>query len=224
MKSHCVYECNCSSGAQGPCSSDGARRCFMHSNREEESAKEEKMESGRTGQSARMLAILSFFNRIPSSISFLLHFSFLPLFPQHPPSLCSPILFLPPLSSLLSSSLGRISWVSLEGKCNNAPTRWNRARSIISREMDGPAGAKRARNLDSINWQSKTPNLIYLLHAANACCYDADSLLPLREGLFIGCKARQSERLVGPPGRQQNRYSRGLIRLHTDKQLNLRLR
>lgn len=88
----------------------------------------------------------------------------------------------------------------------------------------GPAGATRARNLDSINWQSKTPNLIYLLHAANACCYDADSLLPLREGLFIGCKARQSERLVGPPGRRQNRYSRGLMRLHTDKQLNLRLR
>lgn len=29
--------------------------------------------------------------------------------------------------------------------------------------------------------------------------------------------------LSGPPGRQQNRYSRGLIRLHTDKQLNLRL-
>lgn len=88
----------------------------------------------------------------------------------------------------------------------------------------GPAGAMSARNLDSINWQSKTPNLIYLLHAANACCYDADSLLPLREGLFIGCKARQSERLVGPPGQQKNRYSRGLIRLHTDKQLNLRLR
>lgn len=88
----------------------------------------------------------------------------------------------------------------------------------------GPAGATSARNLDSINWQSKTPNLIYLLHAANACCYDADSLLPLREGLFIGCKAWQSERLVGPLGRQQNRYSRGLIRLHTDKQLNLRLR
>lgn len=87
----------------------------------------------------------------------------------------------------------------------------------------GPAGAKRARNLDSINWQSKTPNLIYLLHAANACCYDADSLLLLREGLFIGCKARQSQRLVRPPGRQQNRYSRGLIHLHTDKQLNLRL-
>lgn len=85
----------------------------------------------------------------------------------------------------------------------------------------GPAGATSARNLDSINWQSKTPNLIYLLHAADACCYNADSLLPLREGLFIGCKARRSERLVGPPGRRQNRYSRGLIRLHTDKQLNL---
>lgn len=88
----------------------------------------------------------------------------------------------------------------------------------------GPAGATSARNLDSINWQSKTPNLIYLLHAVDACCYDADSPLPLREGLFIGCKAWQSERLVGPPGRQQNRYSRGLIRLRTDKQLNLRLR
>lgn len=88
----------------------------------------------------------------------------------------------------------------------------------------GPAGATSARNLDSINWQSKTPNLIYLLHTADACCYNADSLLPLREGLFIGCKARRSERLVGPPGRRQNRYSRGLIRLHTDKQLNLRLR
>lgn len=58
----------------------------------------------------------------------------------------------------------------------------------------GPAGATSARNLDSINWQSKTPNLIYLLHAADACCYNADSLLPLREGLFIGCKARGGRR------------------------------
>lgn len=115
--------------------------------------------------------------------------------------------------SFPSSSLGRISRVSLEGKCNNAPTRWNRPAPLsVGRWMGrvGPAGAKRARNLDSINWQSKTPNLIYLLHAANACCYDADSLLPLREGLFIGCKVRQSEELVGPPGWQQNRSSRGV--------------
>lgn len=72
--------------------------------------------------------------------------SFTPLFP-------SPIL----LSSLLSSSLGRISWVSLEGKCNNAPTRWNRARSIISREMDGPcrAGGGHARTQFRFNKLAK---------------------------------------------------------------------
>lgn len=188
-----------------------------------------KRESGREQQPARMLAI----SLLQNLLFYLFSLPFFFFLSSPPPSTSSftflfysPILFSPPLSSLLSSSLGRISWVSLEGKCNNAPTRWNQARSIISREMDGPcrAGGGHARNLDSINWQSKTPNLIYLLHAANACCYDADSLLPLREGLFIGCKARQSERLVRPPGRQQNRYSRGLIRLHTDKQLNPRLR
>lgn len=66
-------------------------------------------------------------------------------------------------SSLLLSlpscppSLGRISWVSLEGKCNNAPTRWNRARSIISREMDGPcrAGGGHARTQFRFNKLAK---------------------------------------------------------------------
>lgn len=89
VKSHCDYECNCSSGAQGPCSSDGARRCFMHGNREEESEKERKREeSGRERQTARMFAIF-FFSLTESSFS-------------PPPSLLS-ILFSPPLSSLLSS-------------------------------------------------------------------------------------------------------------------------
>lgn len=67
----------------------------------------------------------------------------LPLYrysPRRRSSLLPPTSFFAALSSL-SSSLGRISWVSLEGKCNNAPTRWNRARSIISREMDGPCRA-----------------------------------------------------------------------------------
>lgn len=67
----------------------------------------------------------------------------LPLYhdsPRRRSPLLPPTSFFAPLSSL-SSSLGRISWVSLEGKCNNAPTRWNRARSIISREMDGPCRA-----------------------------------------------------------------------------------
>lgn len=142
MKSHCDYECNCSSGAQGPCSSDGARRCFMHSNREEDSQEERKRESGRERQAARMCFFFFFFTESPP-MSFLLP-SFSPFSlppPKHPPSRLSsssPILF---SSSLLSSSLGRISWVSLEGKCNNAPTRWNRARSIISQEMDGPCRA-----------------------------------------------------------------------------------
>lgn len=69
----------------------------------------------------------------------------------------SPILFSPPFSSLLSSSLGRISWVSLEGKCNNAPTRWNQARSIISQEMDGPcrAGGGHARTQFRFNKLAK---------------------------------------------------------------------
>lgn len=130
MKSHCDYECNCSSGAQGPCSSDGARRCFMLSNREEESEREK--ESGRQRQADRMFAIF-FSSRISSSTAALLtSFS-----PPPPAAIYTPLLF----SFLLSSSLGRISWVSLEGKCNNAPTRWNRARSIISREMDGPCRA-----------------------------------------------------------------------------------
>ena len=47
VKSHCDYECNCSSGAQGPCSSDSAGRCFMRTNREEESENERKSESRR---------------------------------------------------------------------------------------------------------------------------------------------------------------------------------
>lgn len=60
-------------------------------------------------------------------------------------------------SPLLFSSLGRISWVSLEGKCNNAPTRWNRACSIISREMDGPcrAGGGQARTQFRFNKLAK---------------------------------------------------------------------
>lgn len=126
VKSHCDYECNCSSGAQGPCSSDGARRCFMRSNREEGKWEwEEKRE--RVGGRGRLPGwTFPPSSLLPSS----------PLLPTFSSSF-SPILFLSPLSS----SLGRISWVSLEGKCNNAPTRWNRARSIISREMDGPCMA-----------------------------------------------------------------------------------
>lgn len=144
MKSHCDYECNCSSGAQGPCSSDGARRCFMHGNREEESEKERKREeSGRERQAARMFAIF-FFSPLQNLLFLHLLHSFL-------------------FSSLLLSlpscppSLGRISWVSLEGKCNNAPTRWNRARSIISREMDGPcrAGGGHARTQFRFNKLAK---------------------------------------------------------------------
>lgn len=42
MKSHCDYECNCSSGAQGPCRSDGTRICFMFSNIEQEGRKVKK--------------------------------------------------------------------------------------------------------------------------------------------------------------------------------------
>lgn len=79
------------------------------------------------------------------------------LFHQRFPSLLlffSPVLF---FLSPLSSSLGRISWVSLEGKCNNALTRWNRARSIISREMDGPcrAGGGQARTQFRFNKLAK---------------------------------------------------------------------
>lgn len=101
VKSHCDYECNCSSGAQGPCSSDGARRCFMHSNTEEESEKERKSESGRERQAAKMFAPL-FFSKIASSISFLLP-SFPPFFslPAPPKSSFIPLLF----SSLLLSPL-----------------------------------------------------------------------------------------------------------------------
>lgn len=60
VKSHCDYECNCSSGAQGPCSCDGARGCFMHGNEEEESEKERKRESGRERQDAKMFAVSLF--------------------------------------------------------------------------------------------------------------------------------------------------------------------
>lgn len=165
MKSHCDYECNCSSGAQGPCSSDGARRCFMHSNREEESEKGRKRESGRERQAASDVCnSFPFFPHFLHNLLFSLFsppffFSFLLLLPtsSFTPLFSSPILFSPPLSSLLSSSLGRISWVSLEGKCNNAPTRWNRARSIISREMDGPcrAGGGHARTQFRFNKLAK---------------------------------------------------------------------
>lgn len=142
VKLHCDYECNCSTGTQGPCSSDGARGCFMHSNREEASQKDRKRESGRKRQAARMRFFLKQ-NLLPS-LFFSPCFLHFPLTPPnvllHSSRLPLPFSF-PPLSSLLSSSLGRISWVSLEGKCNNAPTRWNRARSIISQEMDGPCRA-----------------------------------------------------------------------------------
>lgn len=100
VKSHCDYECNCSSGAQGPCSSDGARRCFMHSNREEDSQKERKRESGRERQAARMFFL--FFTESPpmsfllpsfSPFSFpppniLLYTSLLPLLFSSPPLSC----------------------------------------------------------------------------------------------------------------------------------------
>ena len=153
-------------GPRGPCSSDGARRCFMHSNREEESEEREKERRvGGKRQAARMFAFfsLSSLYRISSSISFssLLFPSFFssssPRISSFTPLFPSPILFCPPLSSLLSSSLGRISWVSLEGKCNNAPTRWNRARSIISREMDWPcrAGGGHARTQFRFNKLAK---------------------------------------------------------------------
>lgn len=137
MKSHCDYECNCSSGAQGPCSSDGARRCFMLGNREEESEKERERETKREWEAKTGCQdVCNFF-----SDRNLLFYHFSPhfFFSSSPNILLhsSPIL----VSPLLSSSLGRISWVSLEGKCNNAPTRWNQARSIISQEMDGPCRA-----------------------------------------------------------------------------------
>lgn len=102
-----------------------------------------KNERGRVGGRGRLpgCAFL-FFHRISSCVSSPpFFFSLCSPTPEHPSlhlSSSSPILF---SSSLLSSSLGRISWVSLEGKCNNAPTRWNRARSIISQEMDGPCRA-----------------------------------------------------------------------------------
>lgn len=99
----------------------------------------------------------SFFFFKPSSISFLLptfslFFSSSPNIFLHS-SLYYSLLFSP----LLFSSLGRISWVSLEGKCNNAPTRWNRACSIISREMDGPcrAGGGQARTQFRFNKLAK---------------------------------------------------------------------
>ena len=97
VKSHCDYECNCSSGAQGPCSSDGARRCFMHSNTEEESEKDRKRESGRERQVAKMFATLLFQNRLFHVFSLPFFSSFLP--PSSPQtSSFTPLLF----SSLLS--------------------------------------------------------------------------------------------------------------------------
>lgn len=96
--------------------------------------KKRESESGRQRRAARMFANVFYFSP---------PFKNLPFY-RYSPHRCSPLLpptsFFTPLSSL-SSSLGKISWVSLEGKCNNAPTRWNRARSIISREMDGPCRA-----------------------------------------------------------------------------------
>lgn len=139
MKSHCDYECNCSSEAQGPCSSDGAR-CFMRGNTEERKVrirrKEGEWEAKAGGQDG----------------PFFFSSSLLPSSPLPPTFSSSSSLILPPFSSL-----GRISRVSLEGKCNNAPTRWNRARSIISREMDGPcrAGGGQARTQFRFNKLAK---------------------------------------------------------------------
>lgn len=132
MKSHCDYECNCSSGARGPCSSDGARRCFMPGNREEES--EKGKERGRVGGKYSLPGHSQCFLLADSPLLFLLFALLFLLLPQHPSLLSYSLLYCPP-------PFGRISRVSLEGKCNNAPTRWNRARSIISREMDGPCRA-----------------------------------------------------------------------------------
>lgn len=98
--------------------------------------KRRESESGRQRRAARMFA--NVFSSPPPAFQKnlpLYHYS-----PRRRSPLLPPTSFFAPLSSL-SSSLGRISWVSLEGKCNNAPTRWNRARSIISREMDGPCRA-----------------------------------------------------------------------------------
>lgn len=130
-----------------------------------ERKKVRKRERGRVGGKGRLPGCLQSISSLTESpllspLSSLLFPSFFSSSPKHPPSLLSspsPILFSPPLSSLLSSSLGRISWVSLEGKCNNAPTRWNRARSIISREMDGPcrAGGGHARTQFRFNKLAK---------------------------------------------------------------------
>lgn len=127
-----------------------------------ERKKVRKRERGRVGGRGRLPGwIFFFFSRISSSIYSLLP-SFSSFFSSSTnmclPSSFSPLLFSPfLLCSLLSSSLGRISWVSLEGKCNNAPTRWNRARSIISREMDGPcrAGGGQARTQFRFNKLAK---------------------------------------------------------------------
>lgn len=64
VKSHCDYECNCSSGAQGPCSSDGAGRCFMGNNIEEESENEEREKRGRVGGRDRLPVWIIFSRRI----------------------------------------------------------------------------------------------------------------------------------------------------------------
>lgn len=121
-------------GLRGPCRSDGARRCFMHSNREEEGERERGRGRGERREGEEEAGFFFF----PETLLF---------------HLLSP----PLLLFLSSSSLGRISRVSLEGKCNNAPTRWNRARSIISREMDGPcrAGGGHARTQFRFNKLAK---------------------------------------------------------------------
>lgn len=128
----------------------------MRSNRAEKS--EEGRESGRERQAARMFKTKSHCSLF-SSLLFLLLSPPPPntLFHSFIPLSYSLLLLSPLPSLLLSSSLGRISWVSLEGKCNNAPTRWNRARSIISQEMDGlcRAGGGQARTQFRFNKLAK---------------------------------------------------------------------
>lgn len=95
VKSHCDYECNCSSGAQGPCSSDGARRCFMHGNREEESEKER----GEWEGEANCQDVCNFFF-LPYRI-FFFSTSFTPFYSLLSSSLFPPVL--PPLAGLAGS-------------------------------------------------------------------------------------------------------------------------
>lgn len=130
----------------------------MHSNRERE------RERARGRRRERKRERVGGRGRLPgcSPFHFFLSDSPLPFLFSSPPPLLSSLQYpLPLLSSslsfLLPSSPGTISWVSLEGKCNNAPTRWNRARSIIRQEMDGPcrAGGGHARTQFRFNKLAK---------------------------------------------------------------------